>query len=108
MTGPTSVARPTSAPTSARRATWLGVALLLAVTAAALSLAVGTRPVPLSAVLDALVHGGSSPDALAVRSLRVPRTAIGLTAGAAPPPPGAAPRPRAPPPRPPPPHPPPA
>jgi iron complex transport system permease protein len=43
------------------------VALLLAVTAAALSLAVGTRPVPLSAVLDALVHGGSSPDALVVR-----------------------------------------
>ncbi|MGW4138060.1 FecCD family ABC transporter permease [Streptomyces mirabilis] len=83
MTGPTSVARPTSAPTGARRATWLGVALLLAVTAAALSLAVGTRPVPLSAVLDALVHGGSSPDALVVRSLRVPRTAIGLTAGAA-------------------------
>ncbi len=41
------------------------------------------RPVPLSAVLDALVHGGSSPDALVVRSLRVPRTAIGLTAGAA-------------------------
>lgn len=53
------------------------------VTAVALSLAVGTRPVPLSTVLDALVHGGDSPDALVVRSLRVPRTAIGLTAGAA-------------------------
>ncbi|MFF4727212.1 iron chelate uptake ABC transporter family permease subunit [Streptomyces mirabilis] len=83
MTGSTSVARRTSAPAGVRRATWLGVALLLAVTAAALSLAVGTRPVPLSAVLDALVHGGSSPDALVVRSLRVPRAAIGLTAGAA-------------------------
>lgn len=48
-----------------------------------LSLAVGTRAVPLSAVVDALLHGGGSPDALVVRSLRVPRTGIGLTAGAA-------------------------
>ncbi|MFL4906664.1 FecCD family ABC transporter permease [Streptomyces sp. MMS24-I2-30] len=59
---------------------------LAAVTVAAatlLSLAVGTRPVPPAAVLDALLHGGSSPDALVVRSLRLPRTEIGLTAGAA-------------------------
>ena len=59
------------------------VALVLLAVAVALSLAVGTRPVPPSAVLDALLHGGSSPDALVVRSLRLPRTAIGLTAGAA-------------------------
>lgn len=68
---------------AARRTAWLVVALLLTVTAVAFSLAVGTRPVPLSTVLDALLHGGDSPDALVVRSLRVPRTAIGLTAGAA-------------------------
>ncbi|MEU9174673.1 iron ABC transporter permease [Streptomyces sp. NPDC048420] len=67
-----------------RRLAW--PAALLAVTAAGvLSLAVGTRPVPLSAVVDALLHGGASPspDALVVRSLRLPRTEIGLTAGAA-------------------------
>ncbi|MEU1475485.1 iron ABC transporter permease [Streptomyces sp. NPDC005760] len=65
-----------------RRLAW--PAALLAVAAAALlSLAVGTRAVPLSAVADALLHGGGSPDALVVRSLRVPRTEIGLTAGAA-------------------------
>ncbi|WP_030595205.1 FecCD family ABC transporter permease [Streptomyces fulvoviolaceus] len=59
-------------------------AAVLAVAAAGLlSLAVGTRAVPLSAVLDALLHGGGSPDALVVRSLRVPRTEVGLTAGAA-------------------------
>ena len=59
-------------------------AAVLAVAAAAvLSLAVGTRAVPPSAVLDALLHGGSSPDALVVRSLRLPRTEVGLTAGAA-------------------------
>lgn len=66
----------------ARRLAW--PAAVLAVAAAGLlSLAVGTRAVPLGAVLDALLHGGGSPDALVVRSLRVPRTEIGLTAGAA-------------------------
>ncbi|MCX4764622.1 iron ABC transporter permease [Streptomyces sp. NBC_01275] len=61
---------------------WPAAALLVAV-AAVLSLAVGTRAVPPSAVLDAVLHGGSTPDALVVRSLRLPRTEIGLTAGAA-------------------------
>ncbi|MFJ6083920.1 FecCD family ABC transporter permease [Streptomyces sp. NPDC092369] len=65
-----------------RRLAWPAAALGVAV-AALLSLAVGTRAVPPSAVLDALVHGGSSPDALVVRSLRLPRTEVGLTAGAA-------------------------
>ncbi|MEY9838665.1 FecCD family ABC transporter permease [Streptacidiphilus sp. EB103A] len=62
---------------------WLAVGLGLAVGAAALSLCVGTRPVSPGAVVNALVHGGSSPDALVVRSLRVPRTTVGLLAGAA-------------------------
>ncbi|KPI06054.1 ABC-type transporter, integral membrane subunit [Actinobacteria bacterium OK074] len=65
------------------RTAWLTAGLVLVVAAGVLSLCVGTRQVPLSAVLDALTHGGSSPDALVVRSLRVPRTAVGLTAGAA-------------------------
>ncbi|MFD7156375.1 FecCD family ABC transporter permease [Kribbella sp. NPDC059898] len=50
---------------------------------AVLSLAVGTRAVPLSAVIDALFHGGDTRDALVVRTLRLPRTEVGLTAGAA-------------------------
>ena len=66
-----------------RSAAWLAAGLLLVVGAAALSLCVGTRSVPLGAVVDALAHGGSSPDALVVRSLRVPRTEVGLVAGAA-------------------------
>ncbi|MFJ3796951.1 FecCD family ABC transporter permease [Streptomyces sp. NPDC090088] len=61
---------------------WPTAALVVAVVAV-LSLAVGTRAVPPATVLDALLHGGSSPDALVVRSLRLPRTEIGLTAGAA-------------------------
>ncbi|MFF1720418.1 FecCD family ABC transporter permease [Streptomyces sviceus] len=65
-----------------RRLAWPAAALAVAA-AAALSLMVGTRAVPLSAVVDAVLHGGGSPDALVVRSLRMPRTEIGLTAGAA-------------------------
>ncbi|MFK4098900.1 FecCD family ABC transporter permease [Streptomyces sp. NPDC019531] len=65
-----------------RRLAWPAAVLTVAA-AGALSLAVGTRSVPLSAVVDALLQGGGSPDALVVRSLRLPRTEIGLTAGAA-------------------------
>lgn len=61
---------------------WPTAALAVAVVAV-LSLAVGTRAVPPATVFDALLHGGASPDALVVRSLRLPRTGIGLTAGAA-------------------------
>jgi len=61
---------------------WPTAALAVAA-AVVLSLAVGTRAVPPSAVLDALLNHGDSPDALVVRSLRLPRTEIGLTAGAA-------------------------
>ncbi|WP_425838504.1 FecCD family ABC transporter permease [Streptomyces fractus] len=62
---------------------WLGAALALTLFAVALSLAVGTRPVPLSAALDAMVGHADGPDALVVRTLRVPRTAVGLAGGAA-------------------------
>lgn len=67
---------------SVKRLAWPAATLAVAA-AVLLSLAVGTRPVPPSEVLNALLHGGSSPDALVVRSLRLPRTEIGLTAGAA-------------------------
>ncbi|WP_217241325.1 iron ABC transporter permease [Streptomyces sp. AC555_RSS877] len=67
---------------SPRHLAW-PVAVLAVAAVGMLSLAVGTRAVPLSAVFDALLHGGGSPNALVVRSLRVPRTEVGLTAGAA-------------------------
>ncbi|KQQ04283.1 hypothetical protein ASG06_11870 [Rathayibacter sp. Leaf185] len=47
------------------------------------SLVVGSRPVPVGAAVDALLHGGTSADALIVRELRIPRTATGLLVGAA-------------------------
>ncbi|GGN32850.1 FecCD family ABC transporter permease [Streptomyces fuscichromogenes] len=65
-----------------RALVWPTAALAVAVVAV-LSLAVGTRAIPPAAVFDALLHGGSAPDALVVRSLRLPRTEVGLTAGAA-------------------------
>ncbi|GAA3083103.1 iron complex transport system permease protein [Kribbella aluminosa] len=66
-----------------RSRAWLVAALALVAAVAVLSLAVGTRAVPLPAVIDALFHGGDTRDALVVRTLRLPRTEVGLTAGAA-------------------------
>jgi iron complex transport system permease protein len=71
-----------SSPTR-RRAGWLlaGAAMLLI--AVLLSLAVGSRQIAPTEVFQALLHGGSSNDAQAVRSLRVPRTIIGVLVGVA-------------------------
>ncbi|MER5636873.1 iron ABC transporter permease [Kitasatospora sp. NPDC002227] len=49
----------------------------------ALSLALGSRPVPLATVLDALTGSAHGGDADVVTGLRVPRTVIGLVVGAA-------------------------
>lgn len=71
------------APRLSRRATataGASVALLLAVL---LSLAVGARSIPPAEVLDALLHGGNSDAAEVIRTLRAPRTLIGLMVGAA-------------------------
>ena len=49
-----------------------------------LSIAVGSKQIPLSTVIDALRHyNESDTDHVIVRSLRVPRTLIGLLVGAA-------------------------
>jgi iron complex transport system permease protein len=49
-----------------------------------LSIAVGSKQIPLSTVIDALRHyNESNTDHVIVRSLRVPRTLIGLMVGAA-------------------------
>ncbi|MDT8913057.1 iron chelate uptake ABC transporter family permease subunit [Amycolatopsis sp. PS_44_ISF1] len=57
-------------------------AVLLAVVVA--SLVIGTRAIAPSVVLDAVLHGAAGrPDELVVTRVRVPRTVIGLLAGAA-------------------------
>ncbi|ALC22450.1 FecCD family ABC transporter permease [Streptomyces pristinaespiralis] len=68
---------------AARRIGWTAAAVAALLLAVLLSLAVGARPVAPTAVLDAVLNGGHSPDAEVVRELRVPRTLIGLMVGAA-------------------------
>ncbi|PZF56467.1 iron ABC transporter permease [Curtobacterium sp. MCSS17_008] len=77
--------RPRSAPAS--RSRLIGAALLavavLAV-AVALSVAFGSRPIPLGTVLDVVLHPDRDDDVrLIVLGNRVPRTVVGLLAGAA-------------------------
>ncbi|MGW5261744.1 FecCD family ABC transporter permease [Microbispora sp. NPDC004025] len=65
-----------------------GAALLLLlagllVLAVLLSLALGSRQIAPSVVVDALLHGGAGDDAQVVRSLRAPRTLIGVMVGVA-------------------------
>lgn len=81
-------ARSPSPPASSRRRTTaralavLG-ALLLLIAAALLSLAVGSRSLPVSVVVDALLHDDGSTASSVIWDVRVPRTLAGLTAGAA-------------------------
>ncbi|WP_069853610.1 FecCD family ABC transporter permease [Actinoalloteichus hymeniacidonis] len=66
----------------------VGLVVLL-VAAAVAGLAVGTKPIPPAVVLDAFFHNGfwtfdpSDSDHLVVRELRLPRTLLGVLAGAA-------------------------
>ncbi len=65
-----------------RAAAAVSIALLLA--AIVLSLLVGARAIAPSVVLDALLgRGVPSTDALVVLTQRIPRTVIGIVAGAA-------------------------
>lgn len=63
----------------------IGLLLSLALLAviALLSVAHGSKPIPLTDVVGALVNPDGSENAIIVRSLRVPRTVIGLAVGAA-------------------------
>src|SRR5688572_11764442 len=71
-------------PMRSLRAAGLLTAFALLVLTVLLSLAVGTRSIPLGTVADALTGGGAtSDDALVVRDLRLPRTILGLGVGAA-------------------------
>lgn len=67
---------------SSRTAGLLGAGVLLGAAAVA-SVAYGSRPIPVGRVVDALVaFDGASNDHVIVRSLRVPRTMLGLSVGA--------------------------
>jgi iron complex transport system permease protein len=94
MPPPTAVADATSPdaaapsrPRRTRRATlFLGLfgCLALLVLVTLLSIAVGSKQIPLSTVFDALRHyNDANTDHVIIRSLRVPRTVIGLLVGAA-------------------------
>ncbi|MCW2901398.1 MAG: iron transporter permease [Streptosporangiaceae bacterium] len=66
-----------------RRTGWLIGAVALLALAAIVSLAVGSRPISPPTVIDTLLHGGHSEDAIVIRTLRIPRTVVGLAVGAA-------------------------
>ena len=77
----------TPSPTAARQvglAVGLLVAIGVLVLVALVSVAVGAKSIPLGSVLDALFdYDPTNNDHLIVRSLRVPRTIVGLLVGAA-------------------------
>ncbi|SOD64399.1 iron complex transport system permease protein [Streptomyces zhaozhouensis] len=73
---------PLAGRTRTRLLTLLLAAALLAVSVA-LSIMVGSTQVPLSSVLSAFGGHDGSPEHIAVRDLRVPRTALGVLVGAA-------------------------
>jgi iron complex transport system permease protein len=65
-----------------RRIGWTTAAIVALLLAVLLSLGVGARPISPAHVLDALLYGGTSESAEIVRSLRVPRTVVGVMVGA--------------------------
>ncbi len=66
------------------RSAGLLVAVVLLVVVCFVSLAVGSKPMPLSAVWDAIFHfDGTIDNHLIVRDLRLPRTMVGLLVGIA-------------------------
>jgi len=71
------------ARTGAGRSVGLLVAVAVLVLAVGLSLVVGSKPVPLGTVWDALTGYDGSGDHVIVRDLRLPRTIVGLLVGTA-------------------------
>lgn len=74
-----------SRPARLRSGSVTGLLVLLGavVLASLLSLAVGSRSIPLTTVLDVLVHPDGSDASTIVHGLRVPRTVLALTVGVA-------------------------
>lgn len=69
--------------TRARRIGFLLVLLVLLVAAVLASIAVGAKPIPLGSVWDALWSPVPTEDNLVVRTLRLPRTLLGIQVGIA-------------------------
>jgi iron complex transport system permease protein len=61
----------------------LAMLLLALVATGLLSLALGSRSIPLGAVVDVLFHDDGSEAATIVHALRIPRTALAITVGVA-------------------------
>lgn len=88
--GPAAAERPAARPSERRpgRArlrcgAGLLIAVLVLAAVALLSIAVGSKSIPLGTVVHELLHYDGSDDGLIIRSLRLPRTALGLVVGAA-------------------------
>ena len=75
--------RPGVARTIATRTLWLGLAVVVLLGVMLLSIAVGTRPIAVSVVIDALTAFDGSTEHLIVTELRLPRTLLGFGCGAA-------------------------
>ncbi|MEV4344088.1 iron chelate uptake ABC transporter family permease subunit [Actinoplanes sp. NPDC049596] len=73
----------TSARPDTRRAPGLVIALAVLALVCVLSVAIGTRTIPLGTVWDAFAHNTGTDDQTIVRDLRVPRTLLGLLTGIA-------------------------
>ncbi|KAA9158731.1 iron chelate uptake ABC transporter family permease subunit [Amycolatopsis acidicola] len=67
----------------ALRAGGLVLALAALVLVALVSVAVGAKSIGPGTVVDALLHNTGTPDEIVIRSLRVPRTLLGICVGAA-------------------------
>ena len=72
-----------SASASRHRVLWLLALTALFGCAVLASIALGARPMSLSQVADALLHGGPSDTAIIIRQMRIPRTMLGVVAGIA-------------------------
>ncbi|MET9812168.1 iron chelate uptake ABC transporter family permease subunit [Streptomyces sp. NPDC006355] len=86
-TAPARPEKPSPAPPARRRTSTRALAvlaaLLLLLAAVLLSLAIGSRSLPVSVVVDALRHDDGSTAASVIWDVRVPRTLAGIAAGAA-------------------------
>jgi iron complex transport system permease protein len=82
---PTRAANPPARrrPPMTFRAVGLLIALGVLVLIAMLSIAVGAKAIPMGTVIHELFHYDGSDNGVIIRSLRVPRTLIGLAVGAA-------------------------
>ncbi|MEU8919968.1 iron ABC transporter permease [Kitasatospora sp. NPDC048545] len=82
-TDPPAPTAPAPRASTVRQPLLLAAGLCALVLCAALSLALGSRSIPLATVVDALTGTAHGGDADVVTGLRVPRTLIGLAVGAA-------------------------